>query len=541
MTLSGGRVGHWGHLSGVRNSLPGLTDRTVVLPNMGEKFEITGRHAEGATCDVFKAHHVGLDLAVAIKVLKRQHAFDPRFAERMRIEAQVLPRLKSRHIVQCFDRGVTSDGRPYTVLEFLRGETLDAILERAGRLDERAVIDIGTALLDALETTHSRGIVHRDVSLRNLIVHRTEHEPATPKLIDFGFALVLPTAPESAPEPAEFPERDAVVGTPRFTSPEVARGVTDIDPRADLYSAGAVLYALLAGRDPFAHLDTPAAVLQAHAHHPVPPLSQHTPHLSPALQSVVARLLEKDRTRRFATALDARLALVQAGKVAHRSTMPAHGVPRTGRAHLNGSSNQPRPREAVNRTPASLEESLAPTIHLLDQNHCVATWLNVLVHVCRGTLTIETIERMSDVAREALPTRTPIVVVSIIETTAPTPRDSVRPRYAAFFRELAPFTAANLVLVDGGQFRASTVQSVGAALTHSARERIPFEFVRTIEEAAGRIGPHLPAERRDEDTLPTVRRVLERVRAQAESGPSEPSKSNVVRSSLAAAQSNGKT
>jgi serine/threonine protein kinase len=323
MTVSGG-LGRWADVRGVRNSLARVTDRTVVLPNLGEKFVVTGRHAEGATCDVFKAHHVALDLAVAVKVLKPEHARDPSFVERMRIEAQVLPRLKSRHIVQCFDRGVTEDGRPYTVLEFLRGETLESLLERSGRLDELTVLDLGIALLDALATVHAHGIVHRDVSLRNLILNHTEHDAPTLKLIDFGFALVLPSAPASAPEPAETVERLAV-GTPRFTAPEVARGEPDIDHRADLYSAGCVLYTLLAGRDPFADFGTSEAVLEAHAFHRLPPLALYAPRVSKELDAVVMRLLAKGRARRFASSREARAAWFEAGEVLYRERL-AHPI-----------------------------------------------------------------------------------------------------------------------------------------------------------------------------------------------------------------------
>ena len=147
MTISGGRraIGAQ-NSSGVRNSLAGRADSPVVLPKLPEKFQLTGRHAEGAICEVFKAHHVALDIAVAVKVLKPEYAGDRRFLERMRIEAQVLPRLRSPHIVHCFDRGVTEDGRPFTVLEFLRGETLESLLATVGRFDELVAVEIGAAL-----------------------------------------------------------------------------------------------------------------------------------------------------------------------------------------------------------------------------------------------------------------------------------------------------------------------------------------------------------------------------------------------------------
>jgi serine/threonine-protein kinase len=282
----------------------------LVLPQLPGKFELIGRHAEGAICEVFKAHHVALDIGVAVKVLRPEYATDPCFVERMRVEAQVLPRLKSRHIVQCFDRGITEDDRPYTVLEFLRGQTLDVLLEKLGAFDEPTVIELGAALFDALGTAHTRGVVHRDVTLRNLILHSTEHDPPTLKLIDFGFAWIMPDAPPSAPEPAEITEHNVAIGTPRFVSPEVARG-DPFDGRADLYSAGVVLYTLLAGRDPFADIKFPDAVLEAHAYTTLPPLSLHARKVSRDLERVVMRLLEKNPSDRYPSAKEAARALLE--------------------------------------------------------------------------------------------------------------------------------------------------------------------------------------------------------------------------------------
>jgi serine/threonine protein kinase len=328
VTVSGGRAGGWtANSSGVRNSPAPATDHLVALSRIGENFEITGSHAEGATCEVFKGHHVALDIAIAIKVLKPEYAADSSFLERMRIEAQVLPRLRSRHIVRCFDRGFTDDGRPFTVLEFLRGEPLEALLSKLRTFDELMAIDLGLELLEALATTHAQGVVHRDVSPHNLIVHRTELEPTTLKLIDFGFAWIMPNAPESAPEPSSKREHGVAVGTPRYASPEVAMGRTDIDGRSDLYSAGVILYTMLAGRDPFAELRTPEAVLDAHANRAVPPIARYAPRVSPELTSFVMRLLEKDRANRFPSASEAAAALREARHATQQRTRQRLSTP----------------------------------------------------------------------------------------------------------------------------------------------------------------------------------------------------------------------
>lgn len=412
MTVSGGRSDLGAHVSsGVRNSLAKGADSPIVLPRLPEKFKVTGRHAEGAICEVFKAHHTALDIAVAVKVLRPEFADDRRFLERMRVEAQVLSRFKHPHIPLCFDCGFTLDGRPYTVLEFLRGDTLEALLAQAGRFDEPSTIELGCALLGALGAAHARGVVHRDVSLRNLIVHRTEHEPPTLKLIDFGFAWITPDAPESAPEPAE-PDHDTAVGTPRFTSPEVALGYANIDGRADLYSTGVVLYTLLAGRDPFAELETAEAVLEAHAHRAPPSLSRLVPGVSPDLEAVVMRLLEKDPVARFASAGVAVQALSDSCQTIHGllTGPPSASVLRTSSETISSSSVRQAPTMITRRVDSLLllrqtdrdpsDEAWNECLELLDSGIDAYHRVNVLVQTEGGRPTFWQRQRLGRITRK---------------------------------------------------------------------------------------------------------------------------------------------
>jgi serine/threonine-protein kinase len=456
---------------------------------LSDKFQLTGRHAEGAICEVFKAHHVALDIAVAVKVLKPEYTGDPRFLERMRIEAQVLPRLRSPHIVHCFDRGVTEDGRPFTVLEFLRGDTLESLLATVGKFDELVTVEIGAALLEALSVAHTRGIVHRDVSLRNLIIHRTEHEPPTLKLIDFGFAWITPDAPESAPEPAETPDHDLAVGTPRFTSPEVALGHGAIDGRSDLYSTGIVLYTLLAGRDPFAEFETSDSVLEAHAHCPAPPISDYARTISKPVEHVVMRLLEKNPARRYPTASEAADALLKAGDVARHSgtTAPSRPPSPSSRRPFVEMPNATGPTTA----PSALRE--LPLIRANDAQHLVATWDNVFIQIWHTEVTTHAVAGITEAARALVAEKrdVPLAILFIVEPSSPPPSERVRVLMSSFFHNLSPNFTHRLVVAEGSSFRMALVRCVGIDVSSLAPEPIPFIFANSIRQAADIVEPIL--------------------------------------------------
>src|SRR5258706_3172127 len=212
----------------------GETRMLSVLPRVAADFGLERRIAPGAVCEIFVGRHVGLDVPIAVKVLRAEHLDDEKLVEQMRLEAHVVPRIRSPHVVQCFHRGVTADGRPYPVFEFLDGDTLEVLIERLRGLDELTAIHFGAELCEALSVTHASGDVHRDVSLRNLIIHQPRGEPALLKLIDFGFACVLDDAREGAAQGAAVKtDPDSTVGTPRFMSPEAAQGRA-VDGRADL-------------------------------------------------------------------------------------------------------------------------------------------------------------------------------------------------------------------------------------------------------------------------------------------------------------------
>lgn len=305
------------------------TDR--VLNGRYEVGELIGR---GGMADVHLGRDVRLGRSVAIKLLRRDLARDPLFQSRFRREAQAVAALNHPTIVSVYDTGEEEiAGRsvddvkvPFIVMEYVAGRTLRDLI-RAGELtlDQSAEHMVG--VLSALEYSHKAGIVHRDIKPANVMIT----PEGNVKVMDFGIARAI------ADSAATMTQTQAVIGTAQYLSPEQARGET-VDARSDLYSAGCLMYELLTARPPFIG-DSPVSVAYQHVREIPKPASQFNPDVSPALDAVLHRALEKDRQDRYQDAVAFRVALQQArkgvvppsGPQEHAtealSTLPAAAVP----------------------------------------------------------------------------------------------------------------------------------------------------------------------------------------------------------------------
>ncbi len=222
----------------------------------------------------------------AVKVLRdRPERSNDRTAYQR--EAAVLANVRHPALVHIHAVGEL-DGRPALVMDLVPGETLQALLARAGSLDEPTAVRIARDAAGALAAAHATGLVHRDVKPANLIVQPDGHA----KLIDFGLAARAGTQQS----------RDVTIGTVRYSPPEQT-GLLGraIDGRSDLYALGVVVFEMLAGATPFDAADV-GELVRLHAAVVAPDLAQLVPGLSPALAAVVARLLAKDPDDRYQTA-----------------------------------------------------------------------------------------------------------------------------------------------------------------------------------------------------------------------------------------------
>ena len=260
------------------------------------RYRIIERIGEGGVGVVYAAEHVQLKRKVALKVLHPLFAPHSEFRLRFEREAQAASRTSHPACVAVLDFG-TFEGRPYLVMEFVEGRLLSERLQEKAASPTEAVI-IARQILGALRHAHSLGIIHRDVKPGNIMLCEPTRTGAQVKLLDFGLAKNLDST--SGDPSHALTQVGAVFGTPGYLSPEQAAGVP-VDARSDLYSLGVVLFEMVCCRKPFAS-DDQLEVLQAHISSPPPKASTFRPDISPALEDVIARALDKNRDTRFQSA-----------------------------------------------------------------------------------------------------------------------------------------------------------------------------------------------------------------------------------------------
>jgi eukaryotic-like serine/threonine-protein kinase len=292
-------------------------------PLEGTPYRVIQRLGAGGMGEVYEAEHTALGKRVVIKLLHRYWTDDPVLVDRLRLEAQVLARLDHPNLVQVADFGQTPGGRPYFVMERLVGRTLRAEQKERGALPVVEAMELAREILLGLEAAHRHGIVHRDVKLENVFLCDPPPGLAQPwargrrvvKVLDFGIAKVIEGAQsDRAPKPLIRPtEVGMSIGTPRFFSPEQARGEA-VDARADLYAVGAVLYALLTGHGPFDHHRGLAAICRAHASEPPRPPSAWRGDVPPELDAIALTALAKRPEDRFQCARGFAAALAAAAE-----------------------------------------------------------------------------------------------------------------------------------------------------------------------------------------------------------------------------------
>jgi serine/threonine-protein kinase len=257
---------------------------------------ITNLLGQGGMARVYRAHQTHLDRDIAIKVLPPYYASDQNFVDRFELEARSLARLSHPHIVIVHDAG-EEHGLLYIIMEYVAGGNLRDYMAQSISL--REVTRIIREVASALTYAHERGIIHRDVKPVNVLMDPSRRAV----LSDFGIAKVMATS-------AAMTRSGAGVGTPEYMSPEQCRGV-QVDARADIYALGVMLYEMLTGHTPF-EADNYTALAHSHIYEPPPPPSKYNPRISPAVQAVTLKALEKDPANRFQDAMDLAITLEQA-------------------------------------------------------------------------------------------------------------------------------------------------------------------------------------------------------------------------------------
>ena len=251
-------------------------------------YELLSKIGAGGMGTVYKARKEGIDKIVAIKILTPALARNRQFIERFFREARAAGLLNHPNIVAGFDVG-ESGGYYYFAMEYVEGRTVGRILADEGRMSEGRALEIATQVAQALEHAAANGLVHRDVKPDNIIVTPT----GAAKLADLGLA-------KATSADASVTQAGHSIGTPHYSSPEQAKGRTDVDIRSDIYSLGATLYHMVAGRVPFA-AGTSAAVLAKHITEELPPIFEMKSDFSQPVARLIKKMMAKDRNTRHAS------------------------------------------------------------------------------------------------------------------------------------------------------------------------------------------------------------------------------------------------
>jgi eukaryotic-like serine/threonine-protein kinase len=253
-----------------------------------ERYKLRALLGSGGMAEVYLAHDEVLDRDVALKLLKDQYASDEEFVERFKREAKSAAVLSSPYIVPIFDWGEAEDGTYYITMEYLLSGTLkDHILQR-GALPPQAAVEVALQIAKALRAAHERGVIHRDIKPRNILITDSGHV----KVADFGIAR--------AAEETTISDIGDILGSAKYMSPEQAAG-EQAGPASDLYSLGVVLYEMLTGTVPYA-VDTPWDVAVEHSGGPPPRPREINPEVPEALDAITMRLLSTDPEDRHGSA-----------------------------------------------------------------------------------------------------------------------------------------------------------------------------------------------------------------------------------------------
>jgi predicted Ser/Thr protein kinase len=248
--------------------------------------EVIGRGGFGI---VYRAHHIGLDIPVALKILSAPvGAPEVETVKRFIREARIAARIRHANVVAVLNVGHEQNLR-YIVMELVDGISLQALLNKEKRLEVHRAVDIMIQLCEGLQCAHEIGIIHRDLKPDNVLIARD----GTVKIADLGLAKRLDGS-------SGMTLSGMVMGTPYYMAPEQATGGKNTDERSDIYSLGCTLYRMLAGRAPY-QAEQFVQVIYLHAHAPIPDVRELNPTVPARLSALIQRMLAKDPDHRYQT------------------------------------------------------------------------------------------------------------------------------------------------------------------------------------------------------------------------------------------------
>src|SRR6266851_3251838 len=260
------------------------------------KYRLDERLGGGGMGTVYRATHLLIDRVVAVKVLSQRFVGDETAQQRFRREARASGRMQHPNAVTVNDIGATADGWLYIVMELLEGQTLRDLLAREAPLDPARAVSFMLQASAAVGAAHEAKLIHRDLKPANIFIEQRPNLPAVVKVLDFGVAKFAVEGHEDE-DFQTLTQVGAIIGTPRYMSPEQCSGIAPLTPASDVYSLGIILYEMLSGAVPF-NADTPLALALKHVSEAPRSLREIAPSIPAEVEKVVARALAKNPLER---------------------------------------------------------------------------------------------------------------------------------------------------------------------------------------------------------------------------------------------------
>jgi serine/threonine-protein kinase len=316
---------------------------------LGGRYRIDRLIGEGGMGAVYKAEHTHMHKRLAVKVLHPEMSRLPEVVARFEREAMAAAHIEHPNVAGATDFGKLDDGSFFLVLEYVEGRSLrDAMSE--GRLEIGRALHIARQIASALSRAHALGIVHRDLKPENVMLVSRDDDADFVKVLDFGIAKVpvgeLAGRAGESQRHQPLTQLGMVYGTPEYMAPEQALG-QPVDPRADLYSLGIILFEMIAGVRPYDH-ESKVTLLGMHLTAAIPRLNDRAPDVDglPEIDAIVTKLLAKDASGRFADAKALIEAIHEATakgsarrRIAERASMPGSPIGPPGSAPRVGSGS----------------------------------------------------------------------------------------------------------------------------------------------------------------------------------------------------------